>query len=556
MKLAVLLPLFTLIASTSLAHSFGEETVTIETLLQEMTDRDSVAKFPAIDFRLKQASSYNRASKTPDDPKGWFDNFDRNTNDKHHNFVRIEENDGRKEWVVMDHERAGAVTRFWVPWRNQLKPESKIIIRFYLDGSDKPAIEGNMFDLFQGKGLVPFPLAHPSLRSAVSFFPIPYAKSCKVTMSDHPFFFQFTYREYPKDTSVKTFTMDDFESAKPLIDRTCKELLEPDSGSDPDSRKASDANELTTSATLQSEQEATLSLPAGMAAIRNLSVKLGSYDDPNVTRSVVLKINFDGKDTVWCPLSEFFGSGVGLNPFQGWYRTVAEDGTMTSRWVMPYQKQATVSIKNLGQNPVDVDLSASVGDWQWDDRSMYFHAGWRGQYPVPTRPHSDWNYVTTTGRGVYVGDTLTIMNPVERWWGEGDEKIFVDGEDFPSIFGTGTEDYYAYSWGGRSTDFYEHPFHAQTFSHKYNKVNRKKGNEKNTQGFSTETRTRALDTMPFAKSLQLDMEVWSWTDCEMGYGVGCYWYGDAATTSNLTPDPKEALAVPPLPEEMLAQPVE
>jgi hypothetical protein len=48
------------------------------------------------------------------------------------------------------------------------------------------------------------------------------------------------------------------------------------------------------------------------------------------------------------------------------------------------------------------------------------------------------------------------MNPVTIWWGEGDEKIWVDGEAFPSIFGTGTEDYYAYSWGGKHTSFYEH----------------------------------------------------------------------------------------------------
>lgn len=107
---------------------------------------------------------------------------------------------------------------------------------------------------------------------------------------------------------------------------------------------------------------------------------------------------------------------------------------------MPYQKGGTISVLNLSDESIDIDLAASVGDWQWDEDSMYFHAGWRGQYPVPTRPYSDWNYVTLNGRGVYVGDTLTIMNPVERWWGEGDEKIWVDGEDFPSIFGTGTED--------------------------------------------------------------------------------------------------------------------
>ena len=173
-----------------------------------------MARYPKTDFRLKQASSYDRSSKTPDDPKGWFSNFDRSTSDKHHNFVRTEENNGRKEWVVMEDEGAGVITRFWVPWRNQLKPGTDIVIRFYLDGASEPTIEGNMFELFQGKGLIPFPLAHESLRSAVSFFPIPYAKSCKVTMSDHPFFFQFTYREYKEEVDVKTFSMEDFRSAK------------------------------------------------------------------------------------------------------------------------------------------------------------------------------------------------------------------------------------------------------------------------------------------------------------------------------------------------------
>ena len=216
---------------------------------------------------------------------------------------------------------------------------------------------------------------------------------------------------------------------------------------------------------------------------------------------------------------------------------------------MPYQKTGKISIVNIGEATVNVDLKATVGEWNWDSESMYFNAAWKGQYPVATRPFSDWNYITIKGRGVYVGDALTVMNPVAKWWGEGDERIYIDGEDFPSIFGTGTEDYYAYSWGGKSNEFYEHPFHAQPRSHIFNKLNKKpkEAKGKNTSGYSTETRTRALDGMPFSSSLKLDMEVWSWTDCEMGYGVGMYWYGDKQTTSNRVPDEKEVLNVPPLP---------
>lgn len=289
--------------------------------------------------------------------------------------------------------------------------------------------------------------------------------------------------------------------------------------------------------TLNAKQEKSLKLPSGApATVCVLMLKLGSYEDPAVTRSVVLKMEFDGQETVWCPVGDFFGTGVGLHPFQDWYRTVAADGTMSCRWVMPYHNSSKVMLVNLGDKPVDVRLEVCPGAWKWDARSMYFHANWRQQNPVPTRPYSDWNYITLKGRGVYVGDTLTVMNPVAKWWGEGDEKIWVDGESFPSLFGTGTEDYYGYSWGGISNDFYEHPFHAQPQCHVYDKLHRKTdAKDKNVQGYNTETRTRALDTMPCGTSLQLDMEVWSWTDCNMEYAVATYWYGFANTTSNRKP---------------------
>ena len=531
-----------LIYSVLVNNAVGaDEPVTIESLLREMVYRDAVARYPEPDFRLRQHSSYNRASKTPDEPEGWFTNKDFNSKSTDKNFIRIEANAGKQEWVLMDHKGPGAIVRTWMPWRNPNKPGTTNLIRIYLDGATEPVLEGNMLGLLDGTGLIPYPLAHASLRSAVSFFPIPYAKSCKVTTTERPFFFQFTFREYVEGTPVKTFTMEDFEKAAALTEQVGKALL--------NTETSHGGRNVVLTEELAANEEKSVPLPAGAAAVRDLTVKLGSYENPAVTRWVILKMEFDSKETVWCPVGDFFGSGIGLHPFQGWYRTVTKDGTMSCRWVMPYQKTGEISVVNLGDEPVDIQLEAVVYNWQWDTRSMYFHAAWRGQYPVPTRPFSDWNYITLKGRGVYVGDTLTIMNPVEKWWGEGDEKIWVDGGDFPSIFGTGTEDYYAYSWGGRSTDFYEHPFHAQVRCNKYDKLNRKTIDERNTQGYSTETRTRALDTMPFEESLRLDMEVWSWTDCDMGYGVGTYWYGDAATTSNRRPEPVEVLNVPPLPEQ-------
>ncbi len=523
------------------AFSQSKKVISMETLLNEMIDREAVARFPQTDFRLKQASSYSRLSTNAEDTVTWFSNKDFNSNETDHNFIRIEERDGQKEWVLMDHEGAGTIVRTWMPWATDSKPETNNRIRIYLDGANKPVIEGNMLGLLDGTGLFPYPFAHQSLRSAVSFFPITYAKSCKITVTECPFFYQFTYREYPKGTHVKTFTMADYHAAKKQIETTGYTLLHPDI------MALGKKNSFTGMIAPKATQSITL--PKGQAAIKTLSVKLANDATPEITRKVVIKITFDDHETVWCPIGDFFGCGIGLNPVQGWYSSVTEDGTMTCRWVMPYKKTAKIALLNLSHEPIDVCLSATVGKWQWDAASMYFNAAWHGQYPVATRPYSDWNYVTLKGRGVYVGDALTVMNPVEKWWGEGDEKIRVDDEKFPSIFGTGTEDYYGYSWGGKSTGFYEHPFHAQPFSHKYNKLNPKTTNEKNTLGFSTETRTRSLDVMPFGKSLHFDMEIWSWTDCEMGYGVGLYWYGDATTTSNRIPDEKEVLNVPQVPEK-------
>ncbi|MBP8792908.1 MAG: DUF2961 domain-containing protein [Lutibacter sp.] len=516
--------------------NISKNIITTETLLNEMVNREEQSRYPKVDFRLKQQSSYNRASVSSADSVGWFNNHDFNSNDKDHNFIRIEEKNQQKEWVLMEHFGAGAIVRTWMPFLSDHKSDTDIQIKIYLDGNEEPVLEGNMLDLLNGDGLFPYPFAHKSLRSAVSFYPILYAKSCKITTTGRPFFYQFTYREYPKGTKIKTFSKEDFENAKRLNSVVGEKLLNPISGVGNQSVKVK--------VSVPSSEEKIVELPKGEAAINSLTFKLGTTEKDEFMRTTIIKMTFDGKETVWCPIGDFFGSGIGLNPYQGWHNTVSEDGTMTTRWVMPYQTSGSISIENLSEVPIDIELNAEVGNYKWDERSMYFHAAWRGQYPVATRPYSDWNFISLKGRGVFIGDALTVMNPVEKWWGEGDEKIWVDGEDFPSIFGTGTEDYYGYSWGGKSTDFYEHPFHGQPRSNVYNKLNRKMTDERNTKGFSTEVRTRALDGMPFSSSLHFDMEVWSWTDCNIGYGVGLMWYGFKDATSNRKPNTQEALNVP------------
>ncbi len=527
MNVMVILCLF-----ASMACPAQEAVITLETLLNEMTDRDRVARFPDPEYRLRQQSSYHRDAKTPKDPEGWFANKDRGF------FIRTEVNDGREEWVLMDVEGPGAMGRTWMPdpritpmvlSGRRKAPTEFGTLRVYLDGNPEPVLEGMPYDLLHW----PYPFGHKSLSSTVSYLPFPWAKSCKITLDIVPQYFIFTYREYAEGTKVETLTMNTLAAAKKEMKRIGDVLVEADN---PSGNWRKSLGE-----TLEPGAEISLKLPAGTHAIRTLSVKLGAYDNPQVTRSMVLKIEFDNQETVWAPVGDFFGTGVGLHPFKGWYRSVAKDGTMTCRWVMPYQQSAKVSLVNLLDTPVEAQLKVVVASWEWDDRSMYFHGSWRHKANIKTMPRSDWNYITLKGRGVYVGDTLTVWNPVKIWWGEGDAKIWVDGESFPSIFGTGTEDYYAYSYGGQNRSFYEHPFHAQVrvmdFDQNY------EGEVpiiRVTQGYSTETRTRAIDAMPFGKSLQVDMEIWHWEECEVDYSVATYWYARTGTECNAEPAPKKA----------------
>ena len=492
------------------------EPVTFDSLLDEMVDRTAVARFPSPAYTCAQASSYDRASKSPDE--GWFANNDRSM------FVRKETNAGREEWVMMDVEGPGAIVRWWVT-----APAYKGIIRVYVDGATEPVIEAKVDDLVGGTALVGPPLSSPRANGRNLYLPIPYAKHCKVTF-DRPNFqktkkredllyYQINYRTYADGTKVASFAKDTLAKSKAKVAAIQKTLL------DPASAQPANCEEQAGDDIMVFPGDEWSSEFYGPGAICAISGRIDADDLAQALRSTILIMEFDGEETVWCPLGDFFGSGVGVNAFKGWYRVVKEDGTITCYWVMPYKESCVMKIKNVGGAAVEIrDPSLSFIPWNWDDRSMHFHTDWRIEREIETadggKKALDWNYVKVHGEGVFVGDTLAVLNRVAAWWGEGDEKIYVDGETFPSHFGTGTEDYYGYAWC--TPQFFESPFHAQPRAEG-------PGNFGNT----TNTRVRLLDAIPFTKSFQLDMEVWHWRKTLIDYAATTYWYGRPGAKSNV-----------------------
>jgi len=509
------------LASAANASSPGQDTqVDLGTLLDEMIDRGAIARFPVPAYTCRQFSSYDRASVTPADAadaKGWFANGDRG------HYLRTEKNGGRDEWVMMDAAGPGAVVRIW-----SANPQGTL--RVYLDGATTPALEAPMTDLLGGTwGVVP-PLSAQRARGWNLYLPIPYAQHCKITSDKGEFYYQVNYRTYEPGTRVESFTMERFGEAWDRLDRVQEKLAFADSS------YPRGWNSVTIGAGEEIEEHYD---QAYSGALREFSIQIQHDDLETALRTTVMRFAFDGEEAVWCPVGDFFNTGAGMNPQSDWYRTVREDGTMCCRWVMPFRESSSFALINLNDSPVVVRYGAHVTNWDWDERSMHFHARWHQQNPIPTRPMRDWNYVQVEGKGVFVGDNLAVANPVRAWWGEGDEKIWVDGEDFPSHFGTGTEDYYGYAWCCNEP-FYA-PFHSQP-----------RCDGPNNYGHTLVSRVRALDTIPFTKSFQLDMEVWHWTpDIDVGYAATSYFYALPGAIANRGPAAEEAarglLDPPPLP---------
>jgi hypothetical protein len=172
--------------------------------------------------------------------------------------------------------------------------------------------------------------------------------------------------------------------------------------------------------------------------------------DPQFWRRLVLRFYWDEEErpSVEVPMGDFFCNGwsvpanvnslpVAVNP----------SGGLTAYWVMPFKKHARITIENLASNEVpgfyyqiDYTLTPVPPDL------AYFHTQWRRSNPLPyLSPHVLLDDVQ--GPGHFVGTYIAWEARRNGWWGEGEVKFYIDGDtDWPTICGTGTEDYFGGAW--------------------------------------------------------------------------------------------------------------
>ena len=220
--------------------------------------------------------------------------------------------------------------------------------------------------------------------------------------------------------------------------------------------------------------------------------------DAKALRGIKLEIYWDGAETpaVQVPFGDFMCQSLGkMTAFENVFFSSPEGRSFNCYIKMPFRKSAKILLINESDeiNAVYYDVACSMGD-KHNDKMLYFHSGWRRNQKMKKR--EDFTILPKIeGKGKFLGCHLEAsQNSVMSnfWWGEGEVKIYLDGDtNFPTLCGTGTEDYIGTGYG------------QGKFDHLY-QGNQYLSKKKDKNGFY---RFHVPDPVYFYKNIKVDIQV-------------------------------------------------
>ncbi len=279
---------------------------------------------------------------------------------------------------------------------------------------------------------------------------------------------------------------------------------------------------------MEPHSKAVLADIRGMGAIKHIWIT----DAALCGRQLILRIYFEGKENpaVEVPLSDFFCSAnyneyrqlnsmpICVNPRKG----------LNCYFEMPYRKGFKVELENMGEAECYVYYQIDCEEKEIEENSLYFHAQFRRVNPL----HYMENYTVLDGikgNGQYVGTYLYWGVKSNGWWGEGEFKFFIDGdEEYPTICGTGTEDYFCGAYN------FDYEGEYREFSNLYaglSKVDRTDGIYASQRRFNL-YRFHITDPIYFKEDLKVTVQALGWRSggrylpLQDDISSVAYWYSD------------------------------
>ncbi len=264
---------------------------------------------------------------------------------------------------------------------------------------------------------------------------------------------------------------------------------------------------------LQAGETRDMAVIDGAGAIVHIWVTIASGDVLHL-KNMVLRMYWDGEETpsVETPIGDFFGLGHGqyyqydCMPIQ-----IGTSHGLNCFWRMPFSDGARVTISNEAAVPCGA-FYYYVDYQKYDslpEDTLRFHAQYRQAYPCPVG--KNYTFFEAEGRGHYVGCNLSIHNNADGWWGEGDDMIYIDGEAFPSLYGTGSEDYFCGAW-----------CYGDAFSDLYLGCPLRGPHQQN--GLWNVYRYHIEDPVPFTKSIRVTIEHGHANNRGDDFSSVAYWY--------------------------------
>ena len=228
-------------------------------------------------------------------------------------------------------------------------------------------------------------------------------------------------------------------------------------------------------------------------------------------RFQILRIYWDGEATpsVETPVGDFFASGWGKHGQISSLAVAVNPGSaFNSYWTMPFRKSCRMTITNVGPKDVTLYYQITYALTEVPEDAAYFHAQFRRVNPLPYK--GVYTILENVkGEGHYVGTHLAWGVKNNGWWGEGEIKFYMDGDaDFPTICGTGTEDYFcgSYDFENQETHRYEEfttPYTGLSL------VTRPDGLYQSQERFSL-YRWHIMDPIRFGQDLRVTIQALGW----------------------------------------------
>jgi D-arabinan exo alpha-(1,3)/(1,5)-arabinofuranosidase (non-reducing end) len=265
------------------------------------------------------------------------------------------------------------------------------------------------------------------------------------------------------------------------------------------------------SACIRAHSIFTLADITGPGAIQQIWMTPAPLDK---TRWFILRFYWDDETnpSVECPMGDFFACGWGRYCHISSLPVCVNPGSaFNCYWVMPFRKHCKITMENLDDRDMTLYYQINYTLMPVPKDAAYFHAEFRRENPLKT-PGLYTILDGVEGQGQYVGTYLAWGVHETGWWGEGEIKFYLDGDTkFPTICGTGTEDYFcgSYDFDTRGADGQSHYTEFTTPYSGLAQVIRPDGHYDSQTRFGL-YRWHIRDPIRFQKNLKVTIQALGW----------------------------------------------